>query len=383
MQPLDGVRVLDLTRLLPGAVCTMLLADMGADVIKVEDPNGGDYARWMPPKTGDTGTFFLSSNRNKRSIIIDLKQASGLDALMRLVGEADVLFEGFRPGVADRLGIGAAAMCALNPRLIYCSLSGWGQSGPYAHDSGHDLNYLSRSGAIGATRTPQLPGGQIADVGGAYAAALGIVAALHRRNTTGTGDVLDISLFEASLPFAFYQIVESQAGGSGTLTGGYAYYDVYATRDQRHVALAALEPKFWRNFCDAVERPDLIPLHGQPEQQDALRSQLTELFAARDAAEWDTLLSDKDCCFSLVVPSDKAMNDAQVQARGSGGVDADGVPWLRSPVRMQASEPPSRKRAPKYGEHTRDVLRECGFSDDEITRLLDAGAVVQDGESST
>lgn len=383
MQPLDGVRVLDLTRLLPGAVCTMLLADMGADVIKVEDPNGGDYARWMPPKTGDTGTFFLSSNRNKRSIIIDLKQAAGLDAFMRLVTEADVLLEGFRPGVTDRLGVGAAAMCALNPRLIYCSLSGWGQSGPYAHESGHDLNYLSRSGAIGASRTPQPPGGQIADVGGAYAAALGIVAALHRRHTTGSGDVLDISLFEASLPFTFYQMVEGQAGGSGALTGGYAYYDVYTTQDNRHVALAALEPKFWRNFCDAVERPDLIPLHSQPEQQDTLRTQLTDLFTAKDAAEWDALLSDKDCCFSLVTTPDEVLNDPQIQARDTGGVDAGGVPWLRSPVRMQGSEPPSRQRPPQYGEHTRDVLRECGFSDDEIARLLDAGAVVQGNASGT
>lgn len=378
--PLDGVRVLDLTRLLPGGLCTLLLADLGADVIKIEDPNGGDYARWMPPIIDGQSVFFRLNNRRKRSAVLDLKHPDGLAVLKRLVERADVLVEGFRPDVMARLGCDYAALAAVNPRLVYCSLSGWGADGPYAQRSGHDLNYVSLAGLTGAMVTPQPLGGQAADMSGAYVAVAGILAALLQRDRTGAGSCLDISLFEAALPLVMYPWVEAvttgTSGGQGGLTGGAACYRIYPARAGGSVALAALEPKFWANFCAAVERPDLLPDYLLPERQPYLKAELTELFALKTAAEWDRLLQPADCCFSVVNPPDAVHTDPQVQARGMMGVDADGVPWLRSPLRLGAADAADGS-VPGYGEHTRDVLREAGYTDSEIAALHDAGVISQ------
>ncbi len=376
--PLHNIKILDLTRLLPGAVCTLLLADMGADVVKVEDPAGGDYARWTPPLLDGMGAFFRVSNRNKRSLILNLKDAAGQAILHQLVASADVLIEGFRPGVTARLKCDYATLKTINPRLVYCSLSGWGQTGPYADISGHDLNYVSVMGVQGSSRTPQPLGGQVADVGGAYMAVIGIAAALFNRERTGHGDYLDVALAEAALPFAMYQWVESQVGGlpggKGTLTGGSAFYDVYWSSDEKPMSLAPIEPKFWHNFCTAVTRPDWIEAHLNWQEQPRLKSEMQALFSTKTAAEWDVLLRDADCCFTLITPPEKLADDPHLQARHMAGISPDGTPWMRSPLHFQSETAPIGT-APGYGEHTRDVLTEAGYSDAEIATFISANVV--------
>lgn len=374
------IRILDLTRLLPGAICTLFLAEMGADVIKIEDPQGGDYARWMPPLSEDgQGVFFQASNRRKRSVILNLKASEGQAVLHRLAASADVLVESYRPGVTARLKCDYETLKAINPRLVYCSLSGWGQTGPYADESGHDLNYLALNGVLGSTRTPHPLGGQIADIGGSYAGAMAILAALLRRTATGEGSYLDISLFEGGMPFGMYQWVESVTtgvpGGQGSLTGGMAFYEVYFSADQQPMTLAAIEPKFWQNFCSAVNRPEWVALHTDISQQPYLKQEMQTLFATRTAAEWNTLLRHVDCCFTLVTPPAQLADDPHVQARGMAGVDQKGIPWMRSPMRL--GNPVELGHAPGYGSHTRSVLVEAGFTDDEIVALEQIGVVRQ------
>ncbi|TVR21491.1 MAG: CoA transferase [Anaerolineaceae bacterium] len=377
--PLAGIKVLDLTRLLPGAVCSMMLADMGADVIKVEDPNGGDYARWMPPQIDDQSVFFRMNNRNKRSVIINLKNTEGQAVFHRLVASADVVLEGFRPDVLRRLNCDYEALKAANPAIVLCSLSGWGADGPYAALGGHDLNYTALAGIIGAMATPQVLGGQIADIGGAYAGLSGMLAALFRRERTGEGAHVDISLAESALPFALYNWVEGvsmgTAPGEGGLTGGLAYYRVYLAADGSAVSIGALEEKFWLNFCNAVGRPDLVTLHGQIDKQAELRDELAALFAQKTAAEWEAQLADADCCFMRARPPAAIHTDPHLIARGLLGVFDDGTPWMRSPIRISESDPHISDDVPGYGADTDAVLAEFGYESDEIDALRSAGAV--------
>jgi len=372
-QPLADIRVLDLTRLLPGAICTLMLADLGADVIKIENPDGGDYARWTPPLIDGMGAYFHTTNRNKRSVTLDLKTDDGRAALHKLTASADVLIESFRPGVMTRLGCDYPALRVVNPRLIYVSISGWGQQGEAAKLSGHDLNYVSMAGLIGAMNTPQPLGGQIADVGGAYTAVAGITAALFRRERTGEGAYLDVALSEAALPFVSYAWVEAITQTSddvprGVLSGRYACYNIYKSRDGEPIALAALEPRFWENFCAAVERPDLVENYMLPNRQRYLIEEISEIFALRNAADWDITLTAADCCYSRVHMLHDLSGDAQLRSRGALSIGADGIPFLRSPIRIDG-ETVTPTRAPLFGDHTKDVLRAAGFSDDEIAAL--------------
>lgn len=387
--PLENIRVLDLTRLLPGAVCTMMLADLGAQVVKVEDPHGGDYARWMGPMIDGQSVLFRANNRQKRSLILNLKDPRGQAVLRTLAASADVLIEGFRPGVMARLGCDFATLRQANPRLVYCALSGWGADGPYAEMGGHDLNYVSLAGLTGALETPQVMGGQAADMAGAYLGLAGILAALFRRERTGEGAFVDAGLAESALPFALYNWVEAlmmeQMGGNpypngqGTLTGGQACYRVYYAQDGDPVALAALETKFWTNFCTAVERPDWIDGYLDPTRQTALIAEVAALFATRPAAAWDTLLTPADCCFTRITPPGRIHTDAHFSARGLLGLFADGTPWMRSPIRINDSDPVIENAVPGYGAHTRSVLQEAGYSTDDIEALLAAGIARQEG----
>jgi crotonobetainyl-CoA:carnitine CoA-transferase CaiB-like acyl-CoA transferase len=379
MPPLSGTRILDLTRLLPGAACTLMLADLGAEVIKIEAPDGGDYARYAPPLINGESALFRLNNRNKRSLILDLKHPQGVEVLRRLVAGADVLVEGNRPGVMTRLGCDYTALRAVNPRLVYCSISGWGADGPDATLPGHDLNYMSRAGLLGAMPTPQVPGGQFADLGGAYAAVAGILAALLGRVTSGEGSYIDISLFESALPFAqitWPEAVATPQPSTGMLTGRLACYQVYRAADGESVALAALEPQFWAAFCAAVDRPDLLPDYLDDARQPDLLAELTDLFRQKTAAEWAALLEAAGCCFTRVARFPALVHDPQVQARGMLGIDADGQPWMRSPIQFN-QEPVNRAAAPGYGEHTRAVLEEAGYSPDAIDQLIAAGVVRQ------
>ncbi len=384
MLPLHGVRILDLTKLLPGPFATMVLGDLGADVVRVEDPAGGDWARDVPPLVGEASGPFHALNRNKRSAAIDVRRPEGAGVFLRLARTADAVVESFRPGVLDRLGIGWDALRRENPRIVLCSISGYGQDGPYASRAGHDLDYLAVSGLLGANGTPDrplLPGVQIADVaGGAWPAVAGILAALVGREA-GVGAHVDVSMTEGALAMLAVPLAIAEARGSPIargaemLTGGAACYSVYGTRDGRFVALAALEPRFFAGFCEAVGRPDLSPR--QTEDGGAgPRAELAAIFASRTRDEWAAFAAEHDVCVAPVLEGDEPREDEQLRARGAF-VDLPtgaGGPFtvVASPVRIRGESAPLGP-APRLGEHTDEVLLAAGIGREEIAALRARG----------
>jgi crotonobetainyl-CoA:carnitine CoA-transferase CaiB-like acyl-CoA transferase len=378
---LRGIRVLDLSRLLPGPFLTMVLADMGADVIKVEDPRVGDYLRAFPPAKGGLGGRYLAVNRGKRSIALDLKAPAGRTALLRLVERADVVVESFRPGVMDKLGLGYAALAAQNAGVIVCSISGYGQTGPYAHRAGHDLDYVGLAGVLAmggpAGGAPAMPGIQIADLaGGALWSATAILGALVGRARTGRGAHLDISMTEGALALLASELGNLDCGarptrGVETLNGGLACYGIYRTRDDRYLAVGALEPKFWIALNQALGRPPQIAeLAGSPAQQAQVRAELAAIFETRTAAEWHAHLAAHDCCVEIVLEPEELPEHPLHQAREvfftvDGGPGVGPLRQVRTPV----GAPESPRPPPRLGEHTREVLAEHGFDAAEIAAL--------------
>jgi alpha-methylacyl-CoA racemase len=385
--PLAGLEVLDLSRHLPGPFATLVLADLGADVVKVEDPRGGDPLRAIPPLGDGASAAFQALNRNKRSIALDLRAPDGADALVRLARGADVLVESFRPGVLDRLGCGPARLREENPRLVVCSITGYGQDGPYSALAGHDLGYCAIAGALAPNGPPERPlpyGVPVADVaGGAWPAVAAILAALVRRATTGQGGYADVSITDGAVAMWTLPLALSHARGAPpartgeTLNGGAACYRTYRTLDGRFVALAALEPVFFGRLCAAVERPDLAARQWEYGGRGPV-AELEALFATRTRDEWAALGRDHDCCLTPVLEGDEPARDPQLRARGTL-VELDGARAVASPVRLDGAPVPLR-RAPRLGEHTAEVLREAGFAEGQIAALVARGiAAVSDG----
>ncbi|TDC58558.1 CoA transferase [Actinomadura sp. KC345] len=359
-----GLRVLDLTQLLPGAVTTLILADLGADVLKVERPGEGDYMRWVPPVAGEMGAMFAAANRNKRSMTLDLKTPAGQDVLRRLAADADVLIEGFRPGVADRLGAGFNELSALNPRLVYCSLSGYGQTGPYARRPGHDLNYLAAAGITALTgaagEAPALVGPQIADVwGGGITAAVAVLVGLLERGSTGRGRFLDVSMLDGStLGLVNHLSAWLGAGvayepGGLPLNGGHANYGIYRAKDG-YVTIADYEEKFWRRTCAVIGRPGLVDSHQTREAEETLR----EVFATKTRAEWEELLGAEDSCFMPVLTPEEAADSDHFAARGLT-IQVGAGRQLATPVTRFGDG--AHTPAPALGAHTDEVLTGLGL----------------------
>ena len=390
-KPLAGIKVLDLSRLLPGALCTQHLADMGADVLKIEDPGLGDYSRWIKPVMKVHSGFFLTVSRNKRAIKLDLKQAEGKAIFTKLAQDADVVFESFRPGVVERLGIGYEDVRAINPRIVYCSLSGYGQDGPYRERAGHDVNYCSYAGVTEQTGewggAPALLNFQIADLaGGSLSSAMGILAALVDQQRTGEGRFVDVSMTDCTLAHAVITLARMgiegapRARGDDYLTGGVPSYGIYETADGKFMSLGALEPKFWNAFCAAIERPDLADL-GETwgDEGRAIGAQLVEIFKAQPQAYWIEFGERVDCCLAPVLTLKESMDNEQLKARGMFVTDqhpTDGdVTQLAFPVKFSDFEFSIDRSAPLHGEHTDEVLTELGYKNDEIEQLRSSGVI--------
>jgi len=378
--PLRGIRILDLSRLLPGPYATMLLGDLGAQVIKIETPGLGDYMRIIPPFVKDTrtgeevGAAFLMVNRNKKSVALNFRNARGKEIFLRLVRTADVILETFRPGAAEKWGIGYSVTRAINPRIVYCSLSGYGQSGPYRDRAGHDLNYIALAGLLaanGAADGPPIPPMvQVADLSGGMLATISILAALIGREKTGVGQYLDVSLFDGALSWASTMMGGTYAAGKSVqrgrmqLNGGMACYNVYETRDGKYLTLGAIEPHFWAAFCKAVGREDL---NARAQEFEAI-PEVAAIFKTRTLDEWLALFQNVDACIEPVREFSETLNDPHVQQRGLV-TEVDGVKQIGS-VFVFAENP--NLPPPRQGEHTREVLHEIGLSDEEIAQLHQA-----------
>lgn len=383
---LAGLRVLDLTRLLPGPVASMHLADLGADVIKVEDPGEGDYARAMGPMNGDVSFFFQVVNRNKRGLRLDLKQPEGVAVFLRLAAAADVVLEGFRPGVADRLGIGYGAAAAANPRIVYCSITGYGQGGPYARRAGHDINYIGYAGVLDQIGTaggpPALSNLQIGDLlGGALTPLVAVLAAVIEARATDRGRHVDCAMTDAVFAHALFPLLQTLAQGrpaprgEDLLTGGVACYGVYRTADGRYMAVGALERKFWDRLCDTLERPDLKPLHlAGGEAGQRARRELEGVFAGRTRAEWVTLFDAVDCCVTPVLSLEESLANEQLLARGMVQ-EVGGVRQFAPPFGLAPGAPPAARPAPACGQHSGEILAAAGYSPAEIEAMRTRGVI--------
>jgi alpha-methylacyl-CoA racemase len=388
MPALDDVRVLDLTRLLPGPFCTMLLADFGADVVKIEDVTGGDYMRWMPPLVEGSSVMFHPINRNKRSLAVDLKNPLGREVFLRLVDTADVVVESFRPGVMDRLGIGFTALHERNPKIVLCSISGYGQDGPYRDRVGHDLNYAAVAGVLllGGTAdgAPAMPGLQVGDLGGgALHAALAIMVALHYAARTGEGQHCDVSMVDGLISWAavhaaqLFATGEAPHPGDGRLTGRYPCYRIYRCADG-FLSVGALEPKFWQAFVEAIGVPEAGG-DGFAEGADGERtvSLVQAVLLTRTRAGWQEALADHDVCVEPVLDIGQTFEHPQVRSRGMRLDAGPGRPTAQTgfPIRLNGSPAMFRRGAPGYGEHTDEVLAAVGYPTDEVVGLRAAGVV--------
>ncbi len=391
--PLDGIKVLDLSRLLPGPFCSLLLADYGAEVIKVEDTGMGDYIRWGVPgvegvEESAKSVRFLALNRNKQSIRLNLKDPAAKEAFFKLVESADVVLESFRPGVMERLGLGYEALKGRNPGIVLCAISGYGASGPFVGRSGHDMNYLGRIGLLGLTGEgdgpPVQAAGQIADIGGgALMAAFGILAALRERDRSGEGQFVDVSMADGALSWLAMDAAaalhgEPQRRGQMALGGRFACYRPYACKDG-FVTMGALEPKFFQAFCRGTGRDDLLP-HQFDEPGSEGHAKLEALFLERTRDEWAAFATEHDCCLEPVLELEEALDSELVRERGM--VVELAQPGAEKPVRVlgppiKLSRTPAdahRLPAPGLGADTEAVLAAAGVPEAEIAALHESGA---------
>ncbi len=394
-QPLSGIRVLDLSRLLPGAYASQMLADYGADVIKIEEPGSGDYGRFMPPQlAGGMSLYFVAINRNKRSMTLNLKAPEGREIFLRMVRQADVVLESFRPGVMDRLGLGYEQLKEAHPGIVYCAISGYGRDGPYRLRAGHDLNYAGYAGLLDYNRGPRgepaMPPTQLGDLaGGSFMAVIGIMTALFGRTQSGEGSMIDVSMTEgvmSLLPLtatAYLNTGEAPQPGRTALDGGLPCYNMYETQDGKHITLAALEYKFWHTFCTHIGHLELLPFHtpvGPGEREKAI-DMLRAIFKTKTRDEWLAELAEVDACVGPVYSIDEALNDQQALTRGvsvtSGpiGESAASFRTLPSFPRISGIENEQRYAPPGLGEPTSELLSQIGYSEAEIEQFRVGGVV--------
>lgn len=389
--PLAGLKILDFSTLLPGPFATLALADLGADVIRIEAPTRPDPVRRLPPQRHGVAAVHGWLNRNKRSLALDLKQPQAVEIVHRLLRTHDIVVEQFRPGVMGRLGLGYDQLRALNPALIYCSITGYGQDGPYRDRAGHDINYLSIAGtaSYGGRGGPAPQGIQVADIaGGSLHASVAILAALAHRHRTGEGQHVDVSMTDAAFSLNAMSGAAYLAGGRAPrpeaerLNGG-CFYDYYATADGRHFSVGSLEPQFLALFCEAMGHPDWLAL--AQSDMPALKREIRDAFQRQPFAHWCELFATVDCCVEPVLTLEESASHPQLQARGmvvdvpvANAAQATTLPQIAHPVRYSATPPVYRHAGEVLGAHSHAILAELGYGTDDIAALAATGVVAQD-----
>ncbi len=388
MGVLSSLRILDFSVLLPGPFASLMLADLGAEVVRVENPNLFDMVRACPPFDGEDSAFHAYLNRSKRSLALDLNRPGSVQVIQRLVQKYDIVLESFRPGTMDRLGVGYEALKAVNPRVIHCSLTGYGQTGPLRDRAGHDINYMALAGLMshsGRREAGPVPQGcQVADIGGGSCNALvGILAAVIHRQQTGEGQCIDVSMFDGALTWNTLAATQELGGGEGpdyesmVLNGG-SVYDYYRTRDGRYLSVGSLEPKFWQGFCEAIGRADLAAQWEMPDPLTAAtKGQVRAVIAERTLDEWRAVFADQDVCAEPVLTVREALEQPQTAARGMvvnvPKPDGAAQPQLGCPIVFSGADAEYRHTGSRLGEHTDEVLREIGYCDAEIQQFREGG----------
>jgi alpha-methylacyl-CoA racemase len=380
---LQGARVLDLTRLLPGGYASMLLADLGAEVIKIEAPGTGDWMRESSPVFGGTNTLFGQINRNKQSVVLDLKTNDGREVLLRLADSSAALVEGFRPGVAARLGIDYGAVRKHNPQLVYCSLSGYGQTGPYRDRPGHDLNYVGEAGLLGVDngQEPRVPALPFSDLVGGIFTALTVAAGMKGAAESGAGAYIDLGMSDTIVSLLTVHFAQMfQAGTAPSLAdayllGGHPCYMVYRTAEGKHLTVGALEPKFWRSLCQALGRELYAERQHDLGMRQTILADFRAVFASRSREEWVEALAAADVPVGAVRTLAEVEHGEQAEARGLFHQAADGMQTVAFPAAIHGAHESPDRPSPKLGEHTDEVLRLAGYSAAQIAELRGRGVV--------
>ena len=388
---LEGITVLDFTRLLPGPFCTQLLCNLGAEVIKIEDPKLGDYMRSVPPIVHDVSYPFLMVNRGKRSLSVDLKTPAGQEIVHKLARGSDVVVEQFRPGVMGRLRVAYDDLAMMNPRLVYCSFSGYGQTGPYKDLPGHDINFQALAGILGVTtgredKAPAIPGVPIADLASGFNAALAILAALRVRDRTGRGEFIDVSIYDTAVALMvlglarFLATGEEPVAGETLLTGSFPFYSLYETKDGRWLSVATVEPKFWSRMCELIGAPDLAEKQFKDgAERFQVAQALADKFRGRTLAEWEAMLAKENLPITGVKRVSEVVRDPHVKARGLlPVVDVSGL-WklqvIAHPAKHATLETRNPTRVPAKGQDTEEILRSLGYTARQIQTLAKKGVV--------
>ena len=389
--PLEGIRVLDLSSLLPGSLCTQILADLGADVLKIENPQAGDGFREKPPLVKTMGSYFHMINRNKKAMTLNLRDPAGRDIFLKMVPQADILLDSFRPGSMQRMDLAYEDLKKINPRLIHCSLTGFGQDGPYCDRAAHDINVLGISGILDLLGEkggrPIVPGVQFAGAGaGSLNAVIGILASLLRRERTGMGQYIDAALLDGLTPFlglvmsTFLTTGQLPKRGETLVGGGYVFYNIYETSDRKYIVLGCLEEKFWQEFCRAIAREDLIEdQFVAGPRQDEMITEIQRIMLQKTRQEWLDILSHYDTCVSPVNSLEEALQDPHIQQRGlwfkaQHPVDGE-IGQQGFSIKFSEDQPGWRTHPPSFGEHTREILLQMGYNEAAVDDLAEKGVI--------